>query len=83
VPLKIKSSVDKVPEMFNDPVISVDPVIEKFPFSVIISEILPLSSTTISEKKAPADPLNIMEPLAGSIIMSLLYKGNGICILCC
>jgi hypothetical protein len=24
-----------------------------------------------------------MEPLAGSIIMSLLYKGNGILFLCC
>lgn len=62
---------------------SVEPVIENTPLSVILREILPLSSTIISEKKAPADPLNIMEPLAGSIIMSLLYKGNGICILCC
>lgn len=79
----MKSSVDKVPEMFNDPVISVDPVIENVPLSVIVSEILPLSSTIISEKNAPADPLNIMEPLAGSIIMSLLYKGNGILFLCC
>ena len=69
-------SVDKVPDTFNDPVISVDPVIEKVPLSVILREILPLSSTVISEKKAPADPLNMMDPLRGSIIISLLYKGN-------
>ncbi len=69
-------SVDKVPDTFKDPVISVDPVIENFPLSVTKSDILPLSSTIISEKKAPADPLNVMDPLAGSMIIFLLYMGN-------
>lgn len=69
-------SVDKVPDTFKDPVMSVEPVIENFPLSVIKSDILPLSLTIISEKNAPADPLNVMDPLRGSIIISLLYKGN-------
>lgn len=69
--------MDKVPETFKEPVISVDPVIENFPLSVTIRDKLPLSSTTNSVKNAPADPLNIKDPLAGSILMSLLYIGTG------
>ena len=69
-------SVERVPDTFSDPVISVDPVIENFPLSVMLREILPLSSTMISEKNAPADPLNMMDPLRGSIIISRLYRGN-------
>ena len=42
----------------------------------MLRDILPLSFTIISEINAPADPLNMMDPLAGSIIIFLLYKGN-------
>ncbi len=55
------------PEIFTEPV-----TVNVLPFFNCKS-ILALSSTTISEKVAPADPLNIMDPLRGSIIISLLY----------
>ena len=59
------------PEIFTEPV-----TVNVLP-SFNCKSILALSSTTISEKVAPADPLNIMDPLAGVIIISLLYTGTG------
>ena len=59
------------PEIFTEPV-----TVNVLP-SFNCKSMLALSSTTISEKVAPADPLNMMDPLKGSIIISLLYTGTG------
>jgi len=75
------SSVEKVPETFKVIAAEEDTFIEPVTVKVLpafkLKSMLALSSTVSSEKVAPEDPLNIMDPLAGVMIISLLYTGTG------
>lgn len=67
-----------LPVIVIEPVANIIPLIERLPFSIISIVKLPLSSTIKEDDKPPpADPLNIMDPLWGVMIISLAYMGIG------
>lgn len=76
--LTTRSSVSKLPVIFIEPVASIIPLIERLPFSTMLIVKLALSSTIIEEDDAlSADPLNMIDPLLGVIMISLAYTGTG------